>query len=62
LDSLTVLASLERNLRLEIVPAEASGVDERVALNGVRDVPELTRRLLDHPEPTVYAELLARPR
>jgi hypothetical protein len=25
----------------------------------IRDVRELTRRLLEHPEPTIYAELLA---
>jgi FkbM family methyltransferase len=63
IDSFEVLAWLERDLRLrvEIVPADASGIHELLPdAVEIRDVRELTRRLLDHPEQTIHAELLAR--
>jgi FkbM family methyltransferase len=63
IDSYDVLAWLERDLGLqvELVPAHASGVHELMsAPTEISDVRELTRRLLDHPEQTIHAELLAR--
>jgi FkbM family methyltransferase len=65
IDSYEVLAWLERDLclRVEIVPVQASGIHELMpAATEIRDVRELTRRLLHHPEHTIHAELLARAR
>jgi hypothetical protein len=63
IDSYEVLAWLERDLRLrvEIVPADASGIHELMPdATEIRHVRELTRRLLDHLEQTIHAEHLAR--
>jgi hypothetical protein len=62
-DSYELLTWIERDLRLRltVVPSEASGIHETMpSAKNVRDVRELTRLLLEHPEP-LYAELLAQP-
>ena len=62
IDSFEVLAWLEGDLdlRVEIVPAEAGGIHELMPeATEIRDVRELTQRLLDHPEQTIHAELFA---
>lgn len=65
IDSYELLAWLECDLRLrvEVIPARASGIHELMKAEAeIRDVRELTGRLLEHPEQTIHAELLARAR